>query len=77
MDQLNKLGYQIGFSDHTIGSSAAIAAVAKGATIIEKHITLDKNMEGPDHKASLSVNEFYKMINNITAYNHSRVKFHF
>ena len=65
MDQLNKLGYQIGFSDHTIGSSAAIAAVAKGATIIEKHITLDKNMEGPDHKASLECKDLNKFVKNL------------
>ena len=44
--------YPIGFSDHTIGSEVACAAVAFGAAIIEKHFTLDKEMEGPDHKAS-------------------------
>lgn len=44
--------YSIGFSDHSLGSVAAIAAAALGATIIEKHFTLDNEMEGPDHRAS-------------------------
>ena len=44
---------QVGYSDHTMGIEVPIAAVAMGAEIIEKHFTLDKNMEGPDHKASL------------------------
>lgn len=48
----------VGFSDHTLGFEAAIAAVALGAVTIEKHITLDKTMEGPDHKASMSFYEF-------------------
>lgn len=47
----------IGFSDHSIGIEASIGAVAKGAKVIEKHFTLDKNMEGPDHKASLNPKE--------------------
>lgn len=47
----------VGYSDHTLGTEAAIAAVALGASVIEKHFTLDKNMEGPDHKASLNPNE--------------------
>jgi len=65
IDQLNTFGYQIGFSDHTIGSAASIAAVAKGATIIEKHITLDKDMEGPDHKASLDCKDLNKFVKNL------------
>ncbi len=52
----------VGFSDHTPGFEADIAAVALGAVIIEKHFTLDKNMQGPDHKASLDVNELEQMI---------------
>ncbi len=48
----------VGLSDHTMGNEAAIAAVALGAEFIEKHITLDKNMEGPDHKASMPKKEF-------------------
>ena len=46
-------GKQIGYSDHTLGIEVPLAAVAMGATVIEKHFTLDKEMEGPDHKASL------------------------
>jgi N,N'-diacetyllegionaminate synthase len=53
---------EVGYSDHTEGIEIAIAAVAMGATIIEKHFTLDKNMEGPDHKASLEPNELKTMI---------------
>lgn len=48
----------VGYSDHTIGSTVAVAAVAMGATVIEKHFTLDKNMEGPDHIASSDPQEF-------------------
>lgn len=52
----------VGFSDHTIGISIAIAAVAMGACIIEKHFTLDKNLPGPDHQASLTPLEFSAMV---------------
>ena len=52
----------IGYSDHTPGIEIPIAAVAMGATIIEKHFTLDKNMEGPDHKASLEPGELKEMV---------------
>ena len=65
IDQIKKFGYQVGFSDHTIGSAAAIAAVVKGATIVEKHITLDSNMEGPDHKASLECKKLDKFVKDI------------
>ncbi len=51
-----------GYSDHTQGIEVSIAAVAMGAEIIEKHFTLDKNMEGPDHKASLSPEELTEMV---------------
>lgn len=54
-----------GYSDHTQGIEIPIAAVALGATIIEKHFTLDKNMEGPDHKASLEPNELKAMVSAI------------
>jgi len=54
-----------GYSDHTLGIEVDIAAVALGATVIEKHFTLDKNMEGPDHKASLEPNELKKMVSSI------------
>ena len=65
-----KFGTQVGFSDHTRGIEAAISAVSLGARIIEKHLTLNKKMPGPDHKASLTPNEFKlmsKSIRNIEA----------
>ncbi len=52
----------IGYSDHTLGIEVPIAAAAMGATVIEKHFTLDKTMEGPDHKASLEPNELISMV---------------
>lgn len=55
----------VGFSDHTLGIEVPIAAVAMGATVIEKHFTLDKNLEGPDHKASLEPNELKSMVTSI------------
>ncbi len=55
-------GIRIGYSDHTPGIEVAIAAVALGAQVIEKHFTLDKNSEGPDHKASLEPAELKAMI---------------
>lgn len=58
----NKFGVKIGYSDHTKGIEVPIAAVALGATVIEKHFTLDKNMEGPDHKASLEPDELKTMV---------------
>lgn len=60
-----KFGVQIGYSDHTEGIEVPIAAVALGATVIEKHFTLDKNMEGPDHKASLEPDEMKAMVSAI------------
>lgn len=55
-------GIQVGYSDHTLGIEIPIAAVAMGATVIEKHFTLDKNMEGPDHRASLEPDELKAMV---------------
>lgn len=55
-------GVQVGYSDHTRGIEVPIAAVALGAEIIEKHFTLDRNMEGPDHKASLEPYELKTMV---------------
>jgi len=52
----------VGYSDHTLGIEVPIAAVAMGAVVIEKHFTLDKNMEGPDHKASLEPDELKAMV---------------
>lgn len=56
---------KVGYSDHTPGIEVPIAAVAIGAEVIEKHLTLDKNMEGPDHKASLEPEHFSKMVQSI------------
>lgn len=58
----DRFGVQVGYSDHTQGIEVPIAAVALGATVIEKHFTLDKNMEGPDHKASLEPDELKAMV---------------
>lgn len=55
----------IGYSDHTLGIEVPIAAVALGAKVIEKHFTLDKNMDGPDHKASLDPMELKQMVKSI------------
>lgn len=55
----------VGYSDHTLGNTVAIAAVAMGAKVIEKHFTLDKNMEGPDHRASSNPEEFAEMVREI------------
>jgi|TARA_B110000438_G_scaffold283163_1_gene310904 N,N'-diacetyllegionaminate synthase len=60
-----KYGVSIGYSDHTEGIEAALAATAMGAEIIEKHITLDKNLSGPDHKASITKKELKMMIDAI------------
>jgi N,N'-diacetyllegionaminate synthase len=58
----DRFGVQVGYSDHTQGIEVPIAAVALGASVIEKHFTLDKNMEGPDHKASLEPDELKAMV---------------
>lgn len=58
-------GVAVGYSDHTQGIEVPIAAVALGATVIEKHLTLDRNLHGPDHKASLEPNEFAAMVSGI------------
>ena len=55
-------GVNTGYSDHTPGIEIPIAAVALGATVIEKHFTLDRNLPGPDHKASLEPNELNAMV---------------
>jgi N,N'-diacetyllegionaminate synthase len=60
-----EFGVKVGYSDHTKGIEVPIAAVALGATVIEKHFTLDRNMEGPDHKASLEPNELKAMVDSI------------
>jgi N-acetylneuraminate synthase/N,N'-diacetyllegionaminate synthase len=61
----NELGVQVGYSDHTLGIEVPIAAVALGAVLIEKHFTLDRNMVGPDHLASLIPEELKQMVTSI------------
>jgi N,N'-diacetyllegionaminate synthase len=61
----NLFNVSVGYSDHTNGTEISIAAVAMGATVIEKHFTLDRNMEGPDHKASLEPDELKAMVDAI------------
>lgn len=58
----SELGVNIGYSDHTIGIEVPIAAVALGATVIEKHFTIDRSLPGPDHKASLEPDELKAMV---------------
>jgi N,N'-diacetyllegionaminate synthase len=61
----DKFGVSVGYSDHTLGIEVDIAAVTMGATVIEKHFTLDKTMDGPDHKSSLNPEELTMMVNSI------------
>lgn len=56
---------KVGYSDHTKGIEVPIAAVALGASVVEKHFTLDRNLEGPDHKASLEPDELKRMVTSI------------
>lgn len=66
METLRSLGCgRVGYSDHTVGIEVPVAAVAMGAQIIEKHFTLDKTMEGPDHRASLDPSELRAMVSAI------------
>jgi sialic acid synthase SpsE len=66
MDTLRqKFNTEVGYSDHTEGIEISLAAVSLGATIIEKHYTLDKEMTGPDHKASISPEELKKLVSQI------------
>jgi N,N'-diacetyllegionaminate synthase len=58
-------GVKIGYSDHTDGIEVPIAAVALGATVIEKHLTIDRTLPGPDHMASIEPNDFAKMVRSI------------
>ena len=59
------LNIRVGYSDHTLGIAVSVAAVAMGASIIEKHFTLDKTFDGPDHSASLSVSELELLVKKI------------
>jgi len=61
----DKFNVAVGYSDHTLGIEVDIAAVAMGATIIEKHFTLDKTMDGPDHKSSIDSEELKAMVSSI------------
>ena len=61
----NKFNINIGYSDHTLGVEVSFAAVSLGAKIIEKHITLNRNLSGPDHKASLEPKEFKNLVKGI------------
>ena len=56
---------EIGYSDHSLGNEASMAAVTLGATVIEKHVTFDRNAEGPDHRASSTINEFEALVHSI------------
>lgn len=68
MDTLRQaFGVSVGYSDHTEGIAIPIAAVALGATVIEKHFTLDRSMEGPDHRASIEPSELGEMVRGIRA----------
>jgi N,N'-diacetyllegionaminate synthase len=58
----NQFKTKVGYSDHTIGMEVPISAVALGATVIEKHFTLNRNLDGPDHKASLQPDELSEMV---------------
>ena len=61
----DELGVKVGYSDHTLGIEIPVAAVALGATVIEKHLTLDRKLLGPDHRASLEPNELKAMVSAI------------
>ena len=65
LDMQKKFKLKIGYSDHTLGTEVSLAAVALGATIIEKHITIDKNLPGPDHKASIEPHELNDLVKQI------------
>ena len=61
----DKFGVHVGYSDHTLGIEVDIAAVAMGASVIEKHFTLDKSMDGPDHKSSIDPKQLKAMVRSI------------
>jgi N-acetylneuraminate synthase len=60
-----RFGVAVGYSDHTVGDRACLAAVAIGAAVIEKHVTLDRNLPGPDHKASIEPDELKRLVASI------------
>ena len=63
--ELKKLNYPIGLSDHTMGFESSIASTSLGIRIIEKHITLNNNMHGPDHQSSMNVKHLKKFVKTI------------
>ena len=63
----DRFGCPVGLSDHTLGIAVALGAVARGAAIVEKHLTLDKALPGPDHRASLEPGEFAELVRGIRA----------
>jgi N-acetylneuraminate synthase len=66
MDTLRRaFGLPVGYSDHTLGIHVAVAAVARGASVLEKHLTLDRTLPGPDHEASLEPHEFASMVEQV------------
>lgn len=66
MDALKELGCaSVGYSDHTVGITASLAAVARGAMVVEKHFTLDRELPGPDHKASLEPDELSELVGQV------------
>lgn len=65
MTMQQRFGTPVGLSDHSLGEHAAIAAVALGAAVIEKHLTLDRNLPGPDHRASLDPKDFATMVTHL------------
>ncbi|MFC2163243.1 N-acetylneuraminate synthase family protein, partial [Candidatus Altiarchaeota archaeon] len=64
---MRELDCLVGYSDHTLGIIVPVAAASLGSTVIEKHFTLDKSMQGPDHKASLEPDELREMVGSIRA----------
>ena len=62
-----RFGVETGYSDHTVGHSTCLAAVALGAVVIEKHVTLDRNLPGPDHKASIEPHDLKVLVDSIRA----------
>ena len=66
IEEINKnFGCRVGYSDHTLGNNVSMGAVCMGAKVIEKHITTNKNLSGPDHKASMDPDEFTKFVKDI------------
>lgn len=63
----SRFALPVGYSDHTLGTEAALAAVALGACVLEKHFTLDRSLPGPDHRASLEPDELYALVRSVRA----------